>query len=143
MFKAVNVESESDKRLCEFEKKRIEKSYLATLKTLNLDSFLATQIKYEQNLSFYKNAYSNLLVEYVSIKCDREILENLEKYKILEHTNSFFELLRKSIKNENFIRAKKLLNLAKSKNWMRNEYYDLKRELEQLYFNKTPKKTMI
>lgn len=135
MFRAVNTESESERRRIAAERQNIQANYLSATKTLNLDKFLDMKVMFEQNQEIYKIAKANLLFTFVR----RTPLENVEglinKYHVLESKPAYFELVRKYIKCENFIRAKKLLNLARSNGWICNDLFDLEKEITKKYFN--------
>lgn len=134
MFKAVNTESENERRRAQFEKTRIQKSYLSALKTLNIDKFLAIKIHHEQNQAFYESAKSNLLYNFAAKSSSDAILKKVEEYGILNFKAPLFEFARKSLDEENFIRAHKLLNLAKHKKWTNNDYFELRKRMKSEYF---------
>lgn len=135
MFRAVNTESENERRKSNFERQKIINTYFSTIKTLKLEKFFALNVCYEQNQGLYDNGKSNLLYNYVSRSSYDIILQNIDKYGILEYKSPFFEFIRKSIDNGYYIRAQKLLNIAAKKNWATNEYFALKDKLYSVYFN--------
>lgn len=134
MFKAVNTDSESQRKKISIENQRIRDLYMDTLQTLNIKKFLELQVLHSQNQPFYLKAKSNIMYNYV--KCvDISILnENKEKYDFLEHKHSFFEVVEKNIRGGNFVRARKLLNLAKERGWLCNSLYSLASRIEDDYF---------
>lgn len=136
MFRAVNTESENERRKESFEKSKIQTMYLATLKSLNIDKFLSLKINYERNQVFFESAKSNLLYSFVSKSPSEKIVEVLEKYEILKFKTPFFEFVRKTLEDENYLRAQKLLNLAKSNKWAGNDYFNLKTQIEKDYYAK-------
>jgi hypothetical protein len=143
MFKAVNTESEYEMKLAEYERRRIQKCYLSAMKNVKNTNFFNLQVKYENNQAFYTSAKSNLLCTYIWETSTEQIIQEIEKLKILDFKFPFFELVRKSIKEHNYIRAKKLLNLARSKKWTNNDYFDLKREIKKNFRIKMGKKKFL
>lgn len=132
MFRAVNTESESDRRRACLERQKIQNVYLSTLKTMKLSKLLSMEVRYEQNYNLLCNAKSNLLYGFVRRMSMGQLLESME-CGFLESKVSFFEFVRKCIAEGNFIRAHKLLNLAKSREWVGNDYFELREEIGKKY----------
>lgn len=133
MFRAVNTESESERRKAHLERKKIQSTYLSALKSMNLAKMFSMEIRYEQNHGLFCNAKSNLLCSFIRKTPTDQLLGEIEAYGILESKSAFFEVVRKFIEEGNFIRAHKLLNLAQSKGWVNNDYFELREEISRKY----------
>lgn len=131
MFKAVNTESEAQQKKIQIERQKIRELYLAALADLELDAFLQFKVENDQNGEFYKKAQANLLYNYAKAKA----LDDLdERLGFLECRDAFFEVAEKNIRARNFVRAKKLLNLARERGWFCNKLHDLQKRIEEEYF---------
>lgn len=136
MFRAVNTESEHERKKIMHEKTKIQSSYLSALKTLNIDKFVDLKIQFEQNSDFYAAARANLLFSLVK-KAPRSKLEEIYRnYSIQECKVALFEYARRSIEEGEFIKARKLLNLARKKGWWCNDLFDLEEVIEGKYFGR-------
>lgn len=136
VFRAVNTESELERRKFLSERQKIQNLYISSSKSMNIDRFLAFNVSFDQNQAFYNNAKSNILFSFVNKNKVETLLKFLEKYNFLESKQAFFEFIRICIDESRFIQAKKLLNLAKLKGWFCNDYFELKKSIESLYFGK-------
>lgn len=135
MFRAVNIESEYEKKRASQEKHKIQEMYFSCLKTLCIEKFFNIRILFDQNRPFYETARSNLLYNIVR-KTSLPVLEKvLQEYDITESKHAFFEFVRKCIDNSMFVRAKKLLNLARKNKWWCNDLFDLEKDIDKLYFS--------
>lgn len=134
MFKAVNTESETDKKKILQERAKIQAAYLAATKTLNIEKYLEMKIRFEQNESFYLTGRGNLLYSLVRKTSSDKLDEVIRKYDVLDTKLAFFEVARKCVEGGAFVRAKKLLNLARKKGWICNDLFDLEEEIRTGYF---------
>lgn len=100
---------------------------------MNLAKMFSIEVRHEQNYGFFHSAKSNLLYSFVKKTPMDQLLGKIGTYGLLESKSALFELVRKCIGEESFIRAHKLLNLAKSKGWMGNDYFDLREEISRKY----------
>jgi hypothetical protein len=135
MFRAVNTESEHERKRIHYERIKIKNVYLSVTKTLNVEKYFEMKIHFEQNKGFYLAGKANLLYNLVRRTQINELDKMLEKYDILESKCAFFEFARKCIENGLFVRAKKLLNIARSKGWWCNDLYDLESLIESKCFS--------
>lgn len=134
MFRAVNTESEFEKRRCLSERQKIQNLYISSAKSLNIDRFLSFKVSFDQNQPLYDNAKSNLLFSLVNKSKVENLLELSKKYGILESKQAFFEFVRMFIRDGKFVQSRKLINLAKTKGWFCNEFFELKNFIENEYF---------
>ncbi|ELA41448.1 uncharacterized protein VICG_01553 [Vittaforma corneae ATCC 50505] len=134
MFRAVNTESESERKRILFERTRIQALYFSVAKTLNIDKFVELKVQFEQNQGLYSAGKANLLFSLVRKTPMEKLEELIEKYGVLESKPAFFEFIRKCIENEKFVKAKKLLNMARTKGWWCNDLFDLENTIECKYF---------
>lgn len=134
MFKAANTDSETQRRKTSVEAQKIRDLYMEVLRTLDIKKFLEFKVQNDQNQPFYTRARSNLMYNYVK-RTDVAVLnENKENYDFLDYRYSFFEVVEKNIAAGNFVRARKLLNMAKERGWQCNSMYSLEKEIENRYF---------
>lgn len=136
MFRAVNTESELERRRFISERQKIHNLFISSSRSLNIEKFLSFNVSFEQNQSLYDNAKSNLLFGYVNKNKVETLIKFLDKHNFLESKQAFFEFIRICIEDSKFVQAKKLLNIAKSKGWFSNDYFELKKSVQNLYFGK-------
>lgn len=134
MFRAVNTESEHERKRMLFERARLQALYFSVTKTLNVDKFMELKIQFEQNQGLYSAGKANLLFSLVRRTQIEKLEKLIEKYNILESKPAFFEVIRKYIESERFVGAKKLLNKSRAKGWWCNDLFDLEKEIERKYF---------
>lgn len=135
MFRAINTESEVQRKAAKIENAKIVQLYLDALENRKYDAFLEFSVLYDQNKSLYNKGRSNLFYNYV-METDVETLnENKEKLDFLEYKLAVFALVEKNIKAGNYVRAKKLLNFARTKGWICNNLYKLEERIKAEYFD--------
>lgn len=134
MFKAANTDSETQRRKTSAEAQKIRDLYMEVLQTLDIGKFLEFRVMSDQNQPFYTRARSNLMYNYVKSTDVSVLNENRENYDFLDYRYAFFEVVEKNIGAGNFVRARKLLNVARERGWQCNSLYTLEREIESRYF---------
>jgi len=134
MFRAVNTESETERRKALQERAKIQSTYLSAMKTLDIEKYLEIRIQFEQNDGLYLAGKANLLYGLVRKTPVVKLDELVEKYRILETRLAFFELARRWIDNGMFVKARKLLNMARERGWWCNDLFDLEGRIEREYF---------
>ena len=130
MFRAVNTESEYEKKRSLSERLKIHDFYLFSLKSSNIDRFLSFNVVFDQNQQLFNTAKSNLFFSLVYKNKVENLLELSKKYNFLELKQSFFAFVRICLDEKKFIQAKKLLNLSKKRGWFCNEYFTLNQEIK-------------
>ncbi|KAI4290880.1 hypothetical protein PAPHI01_0154 [Pancytospora philotis] len=135
MFRAVNMESERQRREARAENQRINELYLAALKSRDYGAYLALDVQYDQNKPLYARGKSNLMYNYVCDNSVDTLRRNAWGYNLTEYKHSLFRLAKKNIDAGNFVYAKKLLNAARAKGWGCNSLYDLEARIEKEYFS--------
>lgn len=134
MFKAVNTECEAERKKAVLEKKKIQNTYLSALKTLDIQNYLEIKVVFEQNVGFYLVGKANLLHSLVRKASVEELDEIMEKYGIIDVKLAVFEAAKKFIGNGLFVKARKLLNIAREKAWWCNDLFDLEERIKREYF---------
>ncbi|ADM11253.1 uncharacterized protein Eint_031100 [Encephalitozoon intestinalis ATCC 50506] len=138
MFEAINsIDNKVIRKSEDHEKGMILLEYTKALKTLDIGSFLKYRVKHDVNLGLYKRASGYLISNYAIKKTLEEIELNMERYKLLEYKESVFIMARRNImEKENFVKARKLLNLAREKGFFCNELYELEELLNNEWYPK-------
>lgn len=134
MFRALNTESASQKKKAAEEGIRIREMYMDYLFTSNLDALLSYPVQCEQNIPLMMKAKSNALTAHVKSEPIDRLNSQMEQLGLLEFRNPLFLLAEKNIQGGNFVRAKKILNVARDKGWFSNRLYDLSKRIEVEYF---------
>lgn len=131
MFAAINsTGSENTRKLEEEERTRLRNKYNETLLTLNLGPFLELRPVHDINLGFYNRALRYLVFNYTFQKSLEEIEQSMSRYRLLEYKEAIFNIARKHIEAERFVRARKLLNIARDRGFFCNMLYELEGQLE-------------
>lgn len=131
MFEAINsVDSGVIKKSEEQERNMLVTEYNKALETLDIESFLRYRVKQDANIGLHKKGSSYLMANYTFKKDLEEVESNIEKYKLLDHRESLFNMARRNIMEAgNFLRARKLLNMARRKGFFCNTLYELEKLL--------------
>ncbi|AFN82730.1 hypothetical protein EROM_031080 [Encephalitozoon romaleae SJ-2008] len=139
MFEAINsVDSKAIKKSEDHERAMLLMEYNKALKDLNVGSFLRYKVKHDVNLGLYKRASGYLISNYTAKKALEEVEQNIERYKLLNYRESLFNMARRNIiERNNFVRARKLLNIAREKGFFCNELYELEELLTTEWYPKT------
>jgi hypothetical protein len=133
MFAALNTHpSDTDRRLQE-ERTRISTLYNSALHTLDIAPLTAYSPRHEENRTFYNRAREYILFNYTSERPMQEVEENIEKYRLTESRDALLCLARRSMEAARFIRARKLLNLARERRYHCNTLYELERTLMRMW----------
>jgi hypothetical protein len=137
MFVALNSKPDENERKSEREeRKELVTLYNRALETLEVDSFISHRLKHETNRCVYNKGREYLLFNYSLRKELKEVEENIEKHRLTEYKYALFCLVKRNIENANFIRAKKLLNLARDRNYHTNALYELEKLLRRQWYPK-------
>jgi hypothetical protein len=134
MFRAVNTETEYERKRTQVERLKIKNVYISAVKTLNIEKYFELKVQFEQNQGFYLAGKSNLLYNLVRRSPLKNMDELIKKHNILESKLAFFEFVKKCIDNGLFVKAKKLLNCARIKGWICNDLFDFENQIEETYF---------
>jgi hypothetical protein len=133
MFKAVNTESVQEIKKSLEERKIIRGIYLSCLKSSNIEKLMSFNVIFDQNQQLYTTAKSNLFFSLVHKNNSEKLIEFSKKYNFLEFKQPFFEFVKICISESKFVKAKKLLKLARGKGWFCNDYFSLKNEIKAKY----------
>lgn len=129
MFTPINKET-SKKKLRSIYKERLELKYIyySFLTDMDIDTVFAIQIKHTENAELL-----NQVKEYCLYNCLHVMDLDLEKYNIIEYKHVLYVYIEKCIDNREYIKAKKLLNFCKQREYGDNDYYRLKDKLYEAY----------
>ncbi|KAM0672639.1 hypothetical protein CWI42_030800 [Ordospora colligata] len=138
MFTVINsVSSSVTKKLEDKEKAKILTEYNKALNTMKIDKFLTIDPKHQANIALYSKATQYLMSNYTQKKSLAEIEANIHKYRFLEYRDALFNIARRSMdEQENYIKARKFLNIARQKNFICNTLYELEQKLENEWIPK-------
>ncbi|KMV66483.1 hypothetical protein M970_031140 [Encephalitozoon cuniculi EcunIII-L] len=132
MFEAINsVDNRVIRRSEEQEKGTLMAEYNKALRTLDVGPFLKYRVKHDVNLGLHRKATGYLISNYTIKKTLEEVESNVERYRLLDHRESLFNMARRNITEaRNFVRARKLLNIARERGFFYNELYELEELLD-------------
>lgn len=138
MFEAINsVDNKAIKKSEDHERAILLMEYNKALKDLDISSFLRYRVKHDVNLGFYKRASGYLISNYTAKKALEEVEQNIERHKLLNYRESLFNIARRNIiERSSFVRARKLLNIAREKGFFCNELYELEELLTAEWYPK-------
>lgn len=134
MFAAINSTSGMLKRAEEEERSRLHGMYLCALRTLDIDMFLSQKPQHDANTGLYTRALRYLAFNYTFKKSLAEIEPNISRYSLLDHREALFNIARKCIDAERFIMARKLLNIARERDFVCNALYELEDLLQKTWY---------
>ncbi|EQB61556.1 hypothetical protein NAPIS_ORF00878 [Vairimorpha apis BRL 01] len=126
MFTPINKET-SKKKLKSIYKERLELKYkyYSFLTDFDIDSVFNIQIKHVENIELFTQ-----IKEYCLYNSLQVMDLDIDKYNIVEYKRVLFVYIEKCIDNKEYIKAKKLLNFCKQREYYENDYYKL---LDKLY----------
>lgn len=137
MFVPINSRNaEAIRKSEEEERTNLRRAYIEALSTLNIDSFLRCKPKHEANLGLYNQATRYLIFNYSSKKELCEIESNISKYGLLNYKESLLNMAKKNIETESFMKARKLLNIARERGFFCNMLYELEEQLRKEWYLK-------
>ncbi|KAH9411738.1 hypothetical protein HK407_03g04870 [Ordospora pajunii] len=138
MFTVINsVSNSATKKLEDREKTKILTEYNKALSTMKIDKFLAISPKHQVNIALHAKATQYLMSNYTQKKSLADIEENIHKYRFIEHRDALLNIARRSMdEQENYIKARKMLNIARQKHFTCNELYELEQKLENEWIPK-------
>ncbi|AFM98008.1 hypothetical protein EHEL_031120 [Encephalitozoon hellem ATCC 50504] len=138
MFEALNsVDNKVIKKSEDNERNMLLAEYNKALETLDISLFLKYRVKYDVNLGLYRKALGCLISNYTAKKTLEEVESNVEKYRLLSYRESVFNIARRNIvEKSNFVRARKLLNVARENGFFCNELYELEELLNSEWYPK-------
>lgn len=135
MFEAINSANSEDVRKAEKEEEeKLKVAYSRALVSLDLDLFIDQKPKYASNSFLYGRLFCYLVANYSDKKHTDELESNMERYGLLDYSEAVFNIARRYIEAECFMKARKLLNIARERGYITNMLYELEEELERRWF---------
>ncbi|KAF9761563.1 hypothetical protein NGRA_2559 [Nosema granulosis] len=131
MFTSLNEEFSIEKtREIEKEKKKIKKSYYTYLINRKIDDIFNYELVHEENLHLFERVKEYTLFNH--IRSGRKKI-NIEAYNLTRYEKALMEYVELLINDGMFIKARKLLNIAKEKKYLSNKYYELEERIRKEY----------
>lgn len=140
MFRAVNTDSELQKKERVQERKELIAAYTKCQNEGIIEPFMDKKVEYESNKGLLENGKSNLLCEFIRSGEIQEIENKIDEYSMIETKYPLFSLINRYLVEKRYIRAKKLLNIARAKGWYCNELYNTEAKLNKLVFGEEYRK---
>ncbi|EOB12808.1 hypothetical protein NBO_364g0014 [Nosema bombycis CQ1] len=123
MFTSLNENTSSDEQKRNFkrEKLKLKKIYYNFLLNNKLDDIWNYKLQFEENRGYYERIRENALYNFVQ-KSKRL---NIEKYQLTKYSKPLLEYISLIIDDNQLLKARKLLNIAKGNGFTCNKYYEL------------------
>lgn len=129
MFTPLNEEHNSEKlKEIEKEKEKIKRIYYLFLLNKKLEDVFSYKLVHEENLNLLDRVKEYALYNHIRSGKRKINLDDVVGYK-----RPLLEYIETLIRDGLFIKAKKLLNVAKEKRFTCNKYYELLRRIKKEY----------
>lgn len=129
-FKAVNTDTDKQRRDTARERQTLTALYAAALISGDITSFLAYKLECEPNRAFFAGARANLLCNFIASHPLSDSIAKATEWGLAETRRPLFALAERCLEAREPVRARKLLNLARERGWLCNELYELEDALE-------------
>lgn len=129
MFTPLNEEHNPEKlKEIEKEKNNLKRLYYLSLLNKKPEEIFSYELVHEENLHFLHRVKEYSLYNYIKSGKKKINLDDVIGYK-----RPLLEYIETLINDGQFIKAKKLINIAKDKKFTCNKYYELQRRVRKEY----------